>query len=285
MKLPFINQKMQIMKTLENQTLLYDEDCPLCQAYTTGFIKTGMLDKNGKKPFSNLTEDERNFIDFKRASNEIALVDNKNKTVIYGIDSLLKVIGNSFPWIEKVGNVPPVKYLLKKLYSFISYNRKVIIPNQNTNTTALQCVPSFNYKYRIIYILFTIVITALTLHNFSNLITNLPRGNFGKELAISLGQIVFQALFLLKIEKRNLVNYIGNLMTVSLTGALLLTPILILNQFINIPQIIILIWFAFVVLFMFMEHSRRIKILKLPTILSYTWVIYRAIVLLFILTF
>lgn len=74
-------------------------------------------------------------------------------------------------------------------------------------------------------------------------------------------------------------------MTVSLAGALLLTPILILNQFINIPQITILIWFAFVVLFMFMEHSRRIKILRLPTILSYTWVIYRVIVLLVILTF
>lgn len=53
------------MKTLENQTLLYDKDCPLCQAYTTGFIKAGMLDKNGKKPFSNLTNEEQNFIDNK----------------------------------------------------------------------------------------------------------------------------------------------------------------------------------------------------------------------------
>ncbi len=32
------------MKTLENQTLLYDEDCPLCQAYTSAFVKTGILD-------------------------------------------------------------------------------------------------------------------------------------------------------------------------------------------------------------------------------------------------
>ena len=37
------------MKTLENQTLLYDEDCPLCSVYTTGFIKNGMLDVNGRK--------------------------------------------------------------------------------------------------------------------------------------------------------------------------------------------------------------------------------------------
>lgn len=271
------------MKTLANQTLLYDEDCPLCQAYTTGFIKTGMLDKNGKKPFTNLTDEEHSFVDFKRASNEIALVDNKNKTVIYGIDSLLKVIGNSFPWIEKVGKVRPVKYLLKKLYSFISYNRKVIIPNKKANDTVLQCVPSFNYKYRIIYIIFALLLTALTLSNYSKLIPNLPNGNFGRELIIAFGQIVFQSMFLLKLGSRTLLNYIGNLMTVSLAGSILLTPVLLLNQFINIPEIIILAWFAITALLLFIEHFRRIKILELPTALSFTWVIYRVIVLLAIL--
>lgn len=273
------------MKTLEHQTLLYDEDCPLCQAYTTGFIKAGMLDKNGKKPFSNQTEEEQNFIDLKKASNEIALVDNKNKTVIYGIDSLLKVIGNSFPWMEKIGNISPIKYLLRKLYSFISYNRKVIIPNKKTPENILQCIPSFSYRYRIIYIVFATIITALALHSYSKLMLNVPKGDFDRELIIALGQIAFQSLFLLKLDHRTILNYVGNLMTVSLAGSILLTPVLILNQFINIPEIIILAWFAITVLFLFIEHFRRIKILELPTSLSYTWIIYRIIVLLVILNF
>jgi len=271
------------MKTLEHQTLLYDEDCPLCQAYTTGFIKAGMLDKNGKKPFSKLTDEEHSFIDFKRASNEIALVDNQNKTVIYGIDSLLKVIGNSFPWMEKVGNISPIKYLLKKLYSFISYNRKVIIPNKKTEQNVLQCIPSFNYKYRIIYILFAIIITAFTLFNYSVLFQDLPKGNFSREAILALGQIIFQSLFLLKFDKKTVLNYVGNLMTISLFGSLVLTPILLLNQFLEIPEIIILSWFAITVLLMFMEHFRRIKILQLPPYLSYTWAVYRIIALIIIL--
>jgi len=53
------------MKTLENQTLLYDEDCPLCQAYTTAFVKTGILAENGKKPFTKITTEEAHFIDTK----------------------------------------------------------------------------------------------------------------------------------------------------------------------------------------------------------------------------
>ena len=271
------------MKTLENQTLLFDEDCPLCQVYTTGFIKAGMLDKNGKKPFSNLTEDEHNFIDIKRASNEIALVDNKNKTVIYGIDSLLKVIGNSFPWMEKVGKIALIKFLLKKLYSFISYNRKVIIPNKKASEKALQCVPSFNYKYRMLYIGFAILTTALTLFNYSELIPDLPKGNFGRELILAFGQILFQSLFLFKFDRKTILNYAGNVMTVSLFGSLILTPMLILNQFINLPEILILGWFGITVLIMFTEHFRRIKLLELPNYLCYTWVIYRIIALIIIL--
>lgn len=271
------------MKTLNNQTLLYDDDCPLCNLYTTGFIKAEMLDQNGKKPFSNLTEEEQTFIDIEKAKNQIALVDNKNRTVIYGIDSLLKVIGYSFPWMEKVGHFSPVKFLLKKLYSFISYNRKVIIPNKAENGKDLQCVPTFSYKYRILYIAFATFMTAVTLYNFSGLIPDLPKGNFNRELILALGQIVFQSLFLVKFDKEKILNYAGNLMTVSLYGSLILTPILVLNQFINIPETIILGWFGMTVLIMFIEHFRRVKLLELPNYLCYTWVIYRIIALIVIL--
>ncbi|MGO4771061.1 hypothetical protein ACEN2I_05320 [Flavobacterium sp. W22_SRS_FK3] len=115
------------MKTLENQTLLYDEDCPLCSLYTTGFVKSGMLDENGRKSYCQLSAEEQRFVDLQRAPNEIALIDNTTKTVIYGIDSLIKVVGFSFPIIEKIAIIKPFHFILKKMYSFISYNRKVII--------------------------------------------------------------------------------------------------------------------------------------------------------------
>lgn len=272
------------MKTLENQTLLYDKDCPLCQAYTSGFIKTGMLDKQGKKPYSDLSEEEQTFVDIKRAANEIALVDNKNKTVLYGIDSLLRVIGNSFPFIEKIGKSKLVNYLLKKMYSFVSYNRKVIIPNKEEKGTFLKCVPDFNYRYRLLYILFATTITVATLYNYSKHIAILPEANITREILLALGQIVFQFLFIYKLDKQTKLNYVGNLMTVSLIGSLLLLPILIANSFIKIHEMAILSWFAFTVLIMFTEHFRRLKILNLSGYLSLTWVIYRAIALYIILT-
>ncbi|MFP9113813.1 hypothetical protein ACLI1A_07705 [Flavobacterium sp. RHBU_3] len=86
------------MKTLRHQTLVYDKDCPLCRAYTAGFVKTGMLDENGRLPYADLNAESCAFVDADRARNEIALIDHKSKTVTYGIDSLLKVLGHSMPF-------------------------------------------------------------------------------------------------------------------------------------------------------------------------------------------
>lgn len=271
------------MKTLENQTLLYDEDCPLCSLYTTGFVKSGMLDENGRKSYCQLSDEEQSYVDLKRAPNEIALVNNVTKTVTYGIDSLIKVVGFSFPLIERIATIKPVNFILKKMYSFVSYNRKVIIPGNIKKENKLQCTPDFNHKYRFLFIGFALTITTFILFGFSNLITSLPKTNILREVILAFGQLVFQSLFLLKLDQKTIINYAGNVMTVSLMGSLLLVPILILNQFINLPHLIVLGWFGITVCIMFAEHFRRIKILKLPLYLSYTWVIYRVIALLLIL--
>ncbi|WET01123.1 hypothetical protein [Flavobacterium sp. YJ01] len=271
------------MKTLENQTLLYDEDCPLCSLYTTGFVKSGMLDENGRKSYCQLSAEEQNFVDLKRAPNEIALVDNKTKTVTYGIDSLIKVVGFSFPLIEKIATIKPIHFILKKMYSFVSYNRKVIIPGNVKEENKLQCTPDFNYKYRFLFISFALTVTSFILFGYSNLILNLPKSNITREIILAFGQIVFQSLFLFRFDKKTILNYAGNLMTVSLFGSLILTPILIVNQFFQLPQTIILGWFGMTVLIMFLEHFRRVKLLKLPFYLSFTWILYRILALLLIL--
>lgn len=273
------------MKTLNNHTLLYDEDCPMCNIYTAGFIKATMLDTNGRKPFVDLTDEEQNYIDLERAKNEIALVDTQNKKVFYGIESLLKVIGTSFPWIEKIGKWKPINYFLKKLYNFISYNRKVIAPSKIVSEKVIQCVPDFNVKYRLFYILFATLFTAIVLFQYAEMITLLPNGNFGRELLLALGQIGFQFLFIQKVSKQKQLIYIGNLVTVSVMGSLLLIPLLLLNQFILINEYVILGWFALTVNLMILEHYRRVGLLQLPKFLTLTWVLYRIIALLIILNY
>ncbi|MCU0351937.1 MAG: DUF393 domain-containing protein [Flavobacterium sp.] len=273
------------MKTLKNQTLLYDEDCPMCNLYTAGFIKTKMMDENGRKPFVAITEGEQEYIDIQRATNEIALVNHHNKTVIYGIDSLLTIIGHSFPWMKKIGTTQPIYFLLKKLYKFISYNRKVIIPSRKKENSQLQCVPDFNFTYRYLYLVFATVITVLTLYKCASILIILPKASMTREIALAVGQIGFQLAFLTQNDYKTNLNYIGNLLTVSLMGALILLPMIVFNEFINVPQLVILGWFGMTVLIMVLEHFRRVKILQLPHYLTATWIVYRLLALLIILNF
>lgn len=273
------------MKTLENQTLLYDDECPMCNLYTAGFIKSKMMDEKGRKPFEAITEEEQQFIDIHRASNEIALINHQNKTVMYGIDSLLEIIGHSFPWMKKVGTRQPIYFMLKKLYKLISYNRKVIIPSSKKEDQRLQCVPDFNFNYRYLFLVFATVLTVLTLYKYASIVTFLPQASIGREIALATGQMGFQLVFLTQNDYKTNLNYIGNLLTVSLMGALILFPMIIINEIIAIPQLFILGWFGMTVLLMVLEHYRRVKILQLPHYLTATWIVYRILVLLIILNF
>ncbi|WP_243754711.1 hypothetical protein [Flavobacterium jejuense] len=187
--------------------------------------------------------------------------------------------------MEKVGNWKPINIFLKKLYKFISYNRKVIAPSTSKNENNMQCVPTFNVKYRLLYILFATLFTAVILFQYAEFITLLPKANFGRELLLAVGQIGFQYVFIRKISKQNQLNYIGNLVTVSVMGSLFLLPILILNQFIEINEYVVLGWFGLTVNLMILEHYRRINILGLPKFLTLTWILYRVLALGIILIF
>ncbi|WP_265426960.1 DCC1-like thiol-disulfide oxidoreductase family protein [Chryseobacterium sp. YIM B08800] len=257
------------MKTLQNHTLIYDNECPMCNIYSKGFIKSGMLDESGREDFTELSFKNKNLIDFNRAKNEIALVDHNKNKVIYGLDSLLLIIGNSFPTLEKVARIQPLYWFFKKLYSFVSYNRKQIIPSKND--TENSCVPDFNLKYRLIYIGFVVLFSGLVLGIFSSKLGLNLNQNFARELIICLGQIVWQTLFLRMYLKEKTWDYLGNMMTVSLIGTLLLVPV----SFINLSSVFNLVYFGIVVFIMFLEHIRRCRILKLNLLPTISWMLFR----------
>ena len=138
--------------------MVYDADCPLCAAYTKAFISTEMLDKDGRVPFQQVGGSFCPGMDEDRSKNEIALVNLETGEVKYGIDSLLAIIGNRYPWMGAVARTQPLNFLVRKLYNFISYNRKVIAPaaapvsSASTSQFQFDCTPTFKLKYRIAYI-------------------------------------------------------------------------------------------------------------------------------------
>ena len=103
------------------------------------------------------------------------------------------------------------------------------------------------------------------------------------ELMVVFGQLAFQVLFIWKLNREKQLNYLFNIMIVSLIGALLLLPFVIWKHFYISSAFVTVIYFFLVVSVMFFDHKRRVKQLGLPWYLSYTWVLYRCIILLLII--
>jgi hypothetical protein len=77
-------------------------------------------------------------------------------------------------------------------------------------------------------------------------------------------------------------DYLGNMMTISFAGAILLMPILFLARFIPLSPLVACICFLGVAGLMLLEHIRRSKLLGIGWALTISWVLYRIILLVII---
>jgi len=139
--------------------------------------------------------------------------------------------------------------------------------------------------YRLLIMLGCILFTAFTLSQFSLLIQSFLRipYDWKLELSIVTGQMVFQFPFIYRKPLSVKWVYFENMLMVSWIGSLLLVPILLVNHFYPLTIEVNVIYFGVVVSTLFLEHRRRIKKLQLPEYLCYTWILYRLLILPFIL--
>ena len=156
------------------------------------------------------------------------------------------------------------------------------MPSKNINDT---CTPDFNLKYRLIYLFFTWSITAFILMRYSiHFYPLINESSFGREFLICGGQILFQSIILHKLSREKLFQYLGNMMTISFAGALLIGLFQLAGTLFSIVSTNYYFTSFFIVVFlMLLEHLRRVKLMQLTLLPTITWVIYRIIVLLILL--
>jgi hypothetical protein len=267
------------MKTLENHMILFDGECPMCKAYTKAFVSSGMLDASGRGAYQNNMENVCPVIDRQRAVNEIALINLENGEVTYGIQSLFKIIGNACPVFKPVFSFKPFTWMMSKLYAFISYNRRVIIP-AGAAGDSYPYQPTFNLQYRIAYLLFTWLCTGFSLTAYAHLLSGIvPLGGPLREYFICGGQLILQGMVISTFARDQFWTYLGNMMTISFAGSLLLMVVVVLNHWFRLPAFVFPLYFMGVAGLMLLEHLRRTKLLTLGWTLTITWVLYRVILL------
>lgn len=269
---------------MKDAKLMIDRDCPMCCLYGKAFKACGLLPQDGLMPYQDVTADVASNVDMHRAKNEIALYRKDSGETIYGIEAMSSIISQNIPWLENLLKWSPIQAILSMLYSFISYNRKVIYPTR-TDGNARTCTPDYNATYRWAYLIMVALATGFILNCFMAELTLLFPYHPMREYIICFGQIFWQMAFISTIAHEKRMEYLGNMSTVSLLGGLMLIPVLIVESIFNLGAAFLLPAFFIIVTLMFFEHIRRCSIMNLPFSMTVSWVCYRMLILITMILF
>ncbi|WP_395091085.1 hypothetical protein [Armatimonas sp.] len=139
---------------LANKVILYDDSCPLCQLYTEGFVRLGVLPRAGRVAFGKAPEqcpEAFGKLDIRRARLAIPLVDRVTGEVIYGLDSLFVLVGHKAAWLKPVLRQDWLKATIWPLYRLISYNRRQIAGCEPP-PTPFDCRPELHSGWRLAWL-------------------------------------------------------------------------------------------------------------------------------------
>ena len=244
-----------------NKIIIYDDDCPLCAAYTKGFVAAGMIEKENRKDFSTLDPALLALLDTKRCPNEIPVIDNETKQVFYGIDAITEILQTKIPFAKKVVGLKCIKWPLTKCYKLISYNRRVIVAGKTT-VGNFDCSPDLNYKYRLVFMLLFLAFNTMMLWPVHTYIL----GN--SSISVSAWQLQnahwvlvgLNIIIACCLHKRTAFEYIGQVNMLALTTVLITIPLILLNKFGLVPYAgINNIYLFLLVLFVLKEYKRRMN--------------------------
>lgn len=269
---------------ITNHKLLIDKHCPMCKAYGYCFTKLGIISEDTVRPYQDIETDFSKDIDMERARNEIALLDTESRKSVYGLNAMIKIVSHNSELLRLILNFGPIHFVLNLIYKFISYNRKIVIPIDSTVGCGKSCAPDFHLGYRWAYLIFTAIFTGVVLSNyFTTIFSHFKLTQLWyTEFIICFAQIVWQGLLARILAKGKVMDYLGNMSSVSNMGAFLLLPMLLLSNFFA-SWSILLIYFAIVVGLMFFEHIIRCKLLGISKWMTVSWLSFRIAVLIVLL--
>lgn len=260
------------MKT-NHPIIIYDDSCPLCAAYTNAFVHTGLLEKEGRRSFADITPELASLIDFKKSVNEIPLIDAATKQVWYGIDALLEILGTKMPIIKRLGNIKPVKLLLVKAYKLISYNRRVIVAG-NQSAGNMDCTPDFNLRYRLSLMSLCLLFNTWLLFPLHQDLsaTSLLHATSVVQLQWAHITIVASNIAIAcTLGKKAGIEYLGQVNMLATITLLLCVPLAIINRLVDLPGAAFnQFYFGMLTVFMLGEYFRRMRFAGI--IPRYTWV-------------
>jgi len=238
------------MKTNDQQALLYDDNCPLCVAYTKAFVKTGLLQEENRIAFSAVDIGQFR-LDSNRARHEIPFINLKTGEVKYGVDALAEILNRKLPFVKPIVNIRWVHWLLKKLYSFISYNRKIIVASPSVAKACFDCSPNYSFRHRLGLAFFTCFCSSyLVLHTAAIWFT-------AAHSSYSLWWLMAPALLIIRKTKQQAADILVHCGTTMLLSIILLKFFLKIFSWLFTSTLTVVLCSLLITAFVFLHQAKR----------------------------
>ncbi|MCB0609808.1 MAG: hypothetical protein H6562_22955 [Lewinellaceae bacterium] len=198
------------MKTLQNKVIIYDDACPMCNAYTGCFVQFGWLER--RTGFTAAGREILSRLDLDRSRHEIPLYDLKTGETLYGLNALFFILGNRYPWMNALFRNRLFRAFWKQVYLIVTYNRR-IIAGTAAPKEGFDCAPDVHVFYRWVYI--AIAVTAA-------LIATVSATGTGAPAVLFYGMTGLHALFLvIGLFRFNRLDFTGHWATVAMVTTVL----------------------------------------------------------------
>ena len=167
---------------------------------------------------------------------------------------------------------------MNPLRAFIDENKLLVFPPKVFDKKNFV---NMHLGWRWTYLVLAWFVISVILGYYGELLEPVvPDQGFYREFVMSAGQVVFQALVIGHLTKGRLMPYLGNMMTVSLIGALILLPMLIIALITGWKAPWFYVgYFMIVVITIILIHKDRVERLGLHWAITASWIVYRLLLL------
>jgi hypothetical protein len=262
------------MQTLD-KIIIYDNDCPLCSAYTNTFVKTGLIKKENRKDFSTITPNLLQLIDVERSKNEIPVIELPTNKVYYGVDGLVEILSAKIPFVKPIANAKAINWGLKKLYKLVSFNRRVIVATK-TKVCNFNCTPQFNVKYRLFFAFIFLLFNTVMLFPLHKNIVVLSIFSHTSIIQLQMAHLLLVVLNIgiaILLTKQEGIEFIGQINMLATISILLFVPLVLLNKYQIIQSKgVNNVYMLLLLFFIVKEYLRRMNFAEI--VAKHKWIIW-----------
>lgn len=263
------------MKSLDNKLIIYDSNCKVCSSLRDVVVRSTSIPEAKIKAYKDLDPQLSRQVDPATFRNVMALIDTSGGKTVYGAEGLAYIFSSQYKLVDYLFRFSFMLKLFTFFYKTQAYNRYIIATPKSK--FQCDCFPDRVVKYRVSYIVLTLLIAVLLTAMFGVSLRNFVGGISPSAAAWQMilmagtGWVV-QMVLGLAVMRTKALDYIGHLGSMMVVGLLILLPWILFHAItaienVYLPSISVVISSA-VMLYL---HIHRVRHLELSQAWTVSW--------------